>query len=645
MDDRTPELQVPLKEQLNTQLTIGRSWAPSSIVVYIGPHGRPQDGKSPFGNKLPQSVCEVSVLSQQWSEVERQLANEGYGIFCELQKAHELQQAGKGDITVEQLLTTSRHYRAIIHVCVMELQRERAENHEVSSYEPQTDQTEMFVLMEMIWHLCEVVFLASLPAGYFVGELVEWVCWHSNHADELLKSVSEYHPTENHPDYWTLVYTLVLEGRFTEARELLKNNSNYEYDTRNGFTSMDELLRCVPLNKDGLSQQELQQYWQVWWNEVTQRRNHGDFIRYPQLQLLSQLMTGDDDKAFQTLMERYPSSCPCWYHMMVGKLLFCYPTIISSDYELLQVAESCLTMYNTSTHTQFDATLLTVLKGNVIELLSSISSAVNNWWFAAHLTHLMFHAGLLQESHHQYGSGLQEFLMLEYGSSLMTHDSLWQLGVHYLSTCPKEGKGYLSLLLERVPLTSKSKALKVLSICHKYDLPSQALSVCKVMASQECGNGRLASALYWCTQSKDASLASSIVERYMDDYITSGELRDFDWFSSMDASMLMNNKMAFLCKYSEFHKLYASGDLQAAANLLSLLLEKRLVPKQFWLTLLTDALPLLEHPDKVVFSKEQTFEMMKCMQAVEDMNSEKDDRKELIYVALGRNLCRAVIET
>ena len=57
--------------------------------------------------------------------------------------------------------------------------------------------------------------------------------------------------------------------------------------------------------------------------------------------------------------------------------------------------------------------------------------------------------------------------------------------------------------------------------------------------------------------------------------------------------------------------------------------------------------------------------MMKCMQAVEDMNSvrasiyclgwynlkflslkqEKDDRKELIYVALGRNLCRAVIET
>jgi len=50
-------------------------------------------------------------------------------------------------------------------------------------------------------------------------------------------------------------------------------------------------------------------------------------------------MTGDDDKAFQTLMDNHSLACPHWYHMMVGKLLFCYPTIISSDYELLQVAE------------------------------------------------------------------------------------------------------------------------------------------------------------------------------------------------------------------------------------------------------------------------------------------------------------------
>ena len=57
---------------------------------------------------------------------------------------------------------------------------------------------------------------------------------------------------------------------------------------------------------------------------------------------------------------------------------------------------------------------------------------------------------------------------------------------------------------------------------------------------------------------------------------------------------------------------------------------------RFWLTLLTDALPLLEHPNKVgitglrhiniiccdavqtVFSQEQTLEMVKCINALEE---------------------------
>lgn len=41
------------------------------------------------------------------------------GVFCELQKASE-----SGAVTVEQLLQISRHYRAIIHICVMELKQE-----------------------------------------------------------------------------------------------------------------------------------------------------------------------------------------------------------------------------------------------------------------------------------------------------------------------------------------------------------------------------------------------------------------------------------------------------------------------------------------------------------------------------------------
>ena len=93
------------------------------------PHGT---GKS---TRKSQCVEEIST-SQEWSGVERQLASEGYGmwvqharliymltlllgVFCELQRACE-----GGNITVEQLLQISRHYRAVIHICVMELQEE-----------------------------------------------------------------------------------------------------------------------------------------------------------------------------------------------------------------------------------------------------------------------------------------------------------------------------------------------------------------------------------------------------------------------------------------------------------------------------------------------------------------------------------------
>lgn len=69
--------------------------------------------------------------------------------------------------------------------------------------------------------------------------------------------------------------------------------------------------------QDGLSQQELQQYWQVWWNEVTQRRNHGDFVRYPELQLLSQV-TGTTHATHTKLYTHY--STHAILHMLYSYL-------------------------------------------------------------------------------------------------------------------------------------------------------------------------------------------------------------------------------------------------------------------------------------------------------------------------------------
>ena len=52
----------------------------------------------------------------------------------------------------------------------------------------------------------------------------------------------------------------------------------------------------------------------------------------------------------------------------------------------------------------------------------------------------------------------------------------------------------------------------------------------------------------------------------------------------------------------------------------------RLAPKYFWVTLLIDAVPFVAcEDDDVMFSSEQTYELMHCLQvSQEKKNNEKD---------------------
>lgn len=51
---------------------------------------------------------------------------------------------------------------------------------------------------------------------------------------------------------------------------------------------------------------------------------------------------------------------------------------------------------------------------------------------------------------------------------------------------------------------------------------------------------------------------------------------------------------SFLGKYREFHRLYGEKRFVDGASLLLSLMTSQIAPRSFWMTLLTDALPLLE---------------------------------------------------
>ena len=111
-----------------------------------------------------------------------------------------------------------------------------------------------------------------------------------------------------------------------------------------------------------------------------------------------------------------------------------------------------------------------------------------------------------------------------------------------------------------------------------------------------------------------------------------------DLLDNLGSCMVVSERLTFLAKYREFHRLRNQGDFKAASTLLHSLLWSRLAPKYFWVTLLIDAIPFLADglevamemedlgtgtgddsaPPKqhVYFNSEQTYELMHCLQVL-----------------------------
>ena len=51
-----------------------------------------------------------------------------------------------------------------------------AESDEDEASEPLKDQLDLYFLFEVAWHLCEILFVETLPQGCLIQQLLEWVC-------------------------------------------------------------------------------------------------------------------------------------------------------------------------------------------------------------------------------------------------------------------------------------------------------------------------------------------------------------------------------------------------------------------------------------------------------------------------------------
>ncbi|KAM7069072.1 nuclear pore complex protein Nup85 [Molossus nigricans] len=586
-----------------------------------------------------------------YSQILRKLFNESHGIFVGLQRIEE-ELTGKS--RKAQLVRVSKNYRSVIRACMEEMHqaaiaaKDPAYGHRFSS------QVSILSAMELIWNLCEILFIEVAPAGPLLLHLLDWVRLHVCEVDSMMADVLGSENPSKHESFWNLVTILVLQGRLDEARQMLSKEADSSPTSAGMCRILGDLMRTMPVLSPGNTQTltELELKWQHWHEECERHLQDGTFASSPHLESLCKIMLGDE----AALLEQ-KELLSNWYHFLVTRLLYSHPTVKPIDLHFYAQSSLDLFLGGESSPEPLDNILMAAFEFDIHQVIKECSIALSNWWFVAHLTDLLDHCKLLQSHNLYFGSNMREFLLLEYASGLFAHHSLWQLGVDYFDYCPELGRVSLELHIERIPLSTEQKALKVLRICEQRQMTEQVRSICKILAMKAVRNNRLGSALSWSIRAKDAAFATLVSDRFLRDYCERGCFSDLDLIDNLGPAMMLSDRLTFLGKYREFHRLYGDKRFVDAASLLLSLMTSQIAPRSFWMTLLTDALPLLEQK-QVIFSADQTYELLRCLEDLTsgrpvhgepDAQQLQDDdiettKVEMLRLSLARNLARAIIK-
>ncbi|XP_007524843.1 nuclear pore complex protein Nup85 isoform X1 [Erinaceus europaeus] len=586
-----------------------------------------------------------------YSQILRKLFNESHGIFVGLQRIEE-ELTGKS--RKAQLVRVSKNYRSVIRACMEEMHQAAIAAKDASSSRQLSSQVSILSAMELIWNLCEILFIEVAPAGPLLLHLLDWVRLHICEVDSLLADVLGSENPSKHESFWKLVTILVLQGRLDEARQMLSKEADANPTSAGMCRILGDLMRTMPVLSPGNTQTltELELKWQHWHEECERHLQDSTFASSPHLESLCKIMLGDE----AALLEQ-KEHLNNWYHFLVTRLLYSHPTVKPTDLHFYAQSSLDLFLGGESSPEPLDNILMAAFEFDIHQVIKECSIALSNWWFVAHLTDLLDHCKLLQSHNLYFGSNMREFLLLEYASGLFAHHSLWQLGVDYFDYCPELGRVSLELHIERIPLSTEWKALKVLRICEQRQMTEQVRSVCKILAMKAVRNNRLGSALSWSIRAKDAAFATLVSDRFLRDYCEHGCFSDLDLIDNLGPAMMLSDRLTFLGKYREFHRLYGEKRFVDASFLLLSLMTSQIAPRSFWMTLLTDALPLLEQK-QVIFSAEQTYELMRCLEDLTsgrplcgepDTQQLQDDdieatKVEMLRLALARNLARAIIK-
>ena len=552
----------------------------------------------------PEMVNIRSVDSEILSNIMQNKVELFHSIFCEMhitsipQTFHQ-----SSDYT---LLDFSMRYRAAIQ--------------NLCSDFPNTKTSEALSTQELIWHLSEILYIS--PIGLTLSmKLLNWIQSHGEHTGKLLDIAVNIE--QQLSDIWNAIFALLLQGRMDDCLNLLALVSAQKEGwpvlgkkDLNSIQHICDLLRIWPFRFENGYSNDLYQKWISWRELCREAVNSGKLQSIFEVELIGKLLSG-----IKEAFEQIPLiACPRWIDMLVGLMLYCNPFAEAFTAELMNLVRHAYIFFNASG--KIDELLLNLFTSSLLDFFQLLCDLEPSWCFAAHLADLLTFAGYQEMTTQYYPTSeeeklnLNEHIILGYASSLMSQPRQWIAGADYLMlACPLLGFKTLEAYLERIgSRTDQETSTSVVAISDRYNLKSIRTSVCKIQAKISLKSSDISKAINWCLMIGDDKSSKCLIRKYVWHYMKEGSLQNLFYLNRFGIQhSMIGQEFAFLQKFSEFHSLYASGDVWNSAKLLTNIVRSEIAPREFWVTLLFDTLPLLELEENL-FSEEDTYEMMRVLQ-------------------------------
>lgn len=494
----------------------------------------------------------------------------------------------------------------------------------------------IFYQVECVWHLTEILYVDVIPGDVVLPQLLEWIRFHFPSRELLAMKILSQKSVGvdlEFINYWEAVIGCALHGKLDLVCALLTLHSKADHPA---FVTAENIIKTMPVYNvyGGYSTNEFTMRWKHWQLDLCSNLDSKIFAIDKNLEMLIKLIAGEEEMLWE--FSKYTEA---WYELLAAKLFYSSPCC--KQPELSRHANNIAEKWKAGRH--LDRVILALMESDLHEVIKKIQYMSDNGWFAAHLIDLLYHCGRLNiVDKHQINvtAQLHESLILEYGSTLMGHHSLWQCGASYLMHCPLQGLARLEILLQSLPMGTEARVNKIIDIARDNKMHHVVTTICKIQGMKCIKQGRLGNALAWALKAQDSGFTTYIADQFLKQYAENGELECRDLLENLGSCMLASDRLTFLGKYCEFHQMYGIGEFKEAASLLVSLLVSNLTPKYFWSILLTDAIPLLEAED-VILSSNDSFELLRCAEAHGD-DPKFQDKIEIFRLAIARNLARAL---